>query len=412
MLDVSQVLLGVLSIWALLCTLLLLSYHRTLRRLWREPVFRWPVLVVESDDWGAGPLIQAEALRDIAAVLSRHTDASGRFPTFNLALVLAVPDGPAIEKGGAYRRVELDAAQFRPILTELLEGQARGVFALQLHGMEHYWPQALMASEDAAVQAWLRQSVPATTEQLPSALQSRWVNAACLPSTRHPDDAISGAVAEEVRAYRRIFGSAPAVVVPPTFVWTCATERAWADEGIQYIVSPGWRYTCRDAQGLPGGDEGPIVNGDRSSGLTCLARNDYFEPWRGRDANHALRALSVAISQGRPCLLENHRDNFIVDLQRRQQSLAELDKLYRDALRCHDDLRFLSSSDLGAVLRTHDPQWLILEAGKRLPFFWQRLRDTGHLWRFMRLAGLSAMGHLMLPTSGTASSGTGRQKRS
>ena len=39
-------------------------------------------------------------------------------------------------------------------------------------------------------------------------------------------------------------------------------ERAWADHGIEIVVTPGWRYTGRDAQGQPNGDEGPIVNGE------------------------------------------------------------------------------------------------------------------------------------------------------
>ncbi len=410
MLDTA--LWGLLSIWVVLNTVLLLSYHRMLWRLWREPVFRHPVLVVESDDWGAGPLNQADALREIAAVLSRHADASGRAPTFNLSLVLAVPDGPAIQAGGAYRRVEIDTPLLQPIVSELMDGQARGLFALQLHGMEHYWPPAVMASDDARVHAWLRQAVPATTEDLPSALQSRWVNAAGLPSTPHADEAIRAAVVQEVQAYQRIFGTAPTVVVPPTFVWTRATERAWADQGVHCIVTPGWRYTGRDAQGLPDGDEGPIVNGDRSGDLIYLVRNDYFEPGRGRDAEHALRALSLAAAQGRLCLLENHRDNFITDPQRQQESLIELDTLYREALKRHDDLRFLSSSEVAARLHARDPQWLILGGRERLPFLWQRLRHAGRLWKLMRLTGLAALGRLILSLLGSASDDVARRGRS
>lgn len=404
MLDNAVMLWGLLLVWVVLNTALLLFYRRTLWRLWREPVWRHPVLVVESDDWGAGPLIQAEALRDIAAVLSRHADASGRAPTFNLSMVLAVPDGPAIETDGAYRRIELDAPLFEPIVAALMSGQARGVFALQMHGMEHYWPQAVMASDDAAVQAWLRQTVPATTEHLPSPLQSRWVSAVALPSTPHAGQAIRAAVALEIQTYQRVFGAVPAVVVPPTFVWTLETERAWAERGVECVVTPGWRYTGRDARGLPDGDEGPIVNGDRSGGLIYLVRSDYFEPARGRDAEHALRALSVAAAQGRPCLLENHRDNFITNPLVHQQSLAELDTLYREALKRHQQLRFLSSSELAARLRTHDSQWLILGLLERLPFLWQRLRQAGRFWKLMRLTGLALLGTLIVSMVGSTSS--------
>lgn len=391
-------------LWVLVNALIIATYRRDLRRIWREPVFRYPILIIESDDWGAGPLSQADALDDIARVLQGHKDATGRAPIFNLALVLAVPDGPAIRTAGAYRRVSLDDPMFAPVLSALRHGQARGVFALQLHGMEHYWPQALMTCQDVQIQGWLHQGAPAVTEQLPSHLQSRWVDAGRLPSTAHTEAAVRTAVAEEVRAYARIIGEAPKVVVPPTFVWTRATEQAWANHGLQCIVTPGWRYTRRNADGLPDGDEGPIVNGDQADGLTYLARTDYFEPARGRDAVHALRALDRATAEGRPCVLENHRDNFIGDLHTRERSLRELGKLYRDALARHSDLRFISSWQLGCILRTHDAQWLRARTWDRAPYLWARLQRTGRLWKLMTLTGLAAAGAMAMRLFGAGGS--------
>lgn len=401
-----------LPAWVLGNALLLAVYRRDLLRIWHEPVLRHPVLIIESDDWGAGPLSQAAALRDIANVLERHRDATGRTPVLNLALVLAVPDGPAIQAGAGYRRICLDAPAFSPIVAALNAGQASGVFALQLHGLEHYWPAALMASNDAGVQAWLRQQAPTTTEHLPSPLQSRWVDAAKLPSMPHADAAIRAAVAEEMQTYTRVFGGPPKVVVPPTFVWTREVESAWAAQGIECIVTPGWRYTGRNAHGMPDGDEGPIVNGDRSGSVTYLARTDYFEPQRGRDAAHALRALEQAVTEGRVCLLENHRDNFIAEPEQHRQSLAELDKLYREALKRHADLRFLSSSELGTVLRTRDPQWIALGTPERLPFIWQRLRHAGRLWKLLTLTGLAAIGAMLVRMFGAASTEKARRHRS
>jgi hypothetical protein len=357
-------------------------------------------LVIESDDWGAGPLGQAAALHDIAELLACHRDRTGRSPVFNLALVLAVPDGPAIEAEGHYRRVALDDPRFAPILQALRDGLARGVFAFQLHGMEHFWPPTVMASGDADVAAWLRRSVPATTEQLPSHLQSRWVDAGTLPSSTHAEASIREAVEEEVHAFERIFGTPPRVVVPPTFVWTQAVERAWAARGLECIVTPGWRYTCRDADGLPGGDEGPIANGDRLGQLIFLARTDYFEPARGRDAAHALRCLEQARVQGRPCVLENHRDNFIDGPQKAQHSLAELDKVYREALARYEDLRFLSTLELSRLLRDRDPFWLVTGVRERLPFLWARFSRSGRLWRLTRATGLAQVAGLVFRHAG------------
>jgi hypothetical protein len=286
------------------------------------------------------------------------------------------------------------------VLEALRSGRDSGVFALQLHGLEHYWPPALQASGDPEVAAWLRADVPAATEQLPSHLQSRWVDAARLPSGPHAASAVQAAVAEEVRAYTRIVGEAPAVVVPPTFVWTRVVERAWAQHGVAFVVTPGWRYTLRDTQGQPGGDEGPIANGDRDGALTYLARCDYFEPGRGRDATHALGVLARKAAEGRACLLENHRDNFIADPQTCRRSLNELDELMRQATSRHADLRFLSTRELGAVLRERDPRWLLTRPRTRLPFVWRRLAGTGRPWKLLVLTGAAALGSVLVTLLG------------
>ncbi len=377
-------------------------HRRTLAALWREPVFRSPVLVLESDDWGAGPLVQALALGEIAQVLSRHRDAAGRPAAMSLALVLAVPDGDAIRTVGRYARVCLDDARLGPVLAALRHGQRLGVFALQLHGMEHYWPATLMASDDANVQSWLRRPPPAATEALlPAHLQSRWVDARALPSAPHAANAIEAAVAEEVAAFTRIFGAPPDVVVPPTFVWTRDVEQAWARHGLRCVVTPGWRYTVRDATGAAAGDEGPIANGDRCSDIVYTARSDYFEPLLGRDARHALRALALATAQGRPCVLENHRDNFIVDdAQARARHLHELDVLCHEALRLHPGLRFLSTGDLARVLRERNPAWLALAWRERLPAVWARLRSSGRLWTLAKLSGVAAVGQTVVRALG------------
>jgi hypothetical protein len=386
--------------WATAAVAVLLWFRNDLRRIWREPVFRRPVLVFESDDWGAGPLVQADALRDIAGVLERHRDTRGQPPVFSLALVLAVPDAPAIAASGRYHRLELDDALFAPVLHALREGVRRGVFALQLHGHEHYWPATLMASGDPLVARWLSEPPPPATERLPSHLQSRWVDASALPTRPLSGGAVRDAVAEEVRAYQRIVGEPPVAVVPPTFVWTRDVEAAWAEAGVEFVATPGWRYPRRNEQGLPDGDEGPIANGDRVGGLTYLVRTDYFEPGRGRDAAHALRALDVAVTQGRPCVLENHRDNFIGDPKLRRRSLDQLDVLCGQALARHPPLAFLATVQLGRVLASRDPQWLVTRFSQRLPAFWARLSRSGRLWKLFRWIGLAVVGAVIVRTLG------------
>ncbi len=375
-----------------MATAILFWHRRDIRLLWREPVFRHPILILESDDWGAGPLNQAEALDRLIPLLQRHRDETGHSAVLSLALVLAVPDGPRIEASGRFERLRLDAPPLRPVLAALTRGESLGVFALQLHGLEHFWPSAIMSSGDPRVQVWCRQAAIASTEELPSHLQSRWVDASVLPSSAHTPAAILQAVDEETAAYAEVFGSPPCVVVPPTFVWTTEVEDAWATRGVTWVVTPGCRYTARDQRGDVGGKEGSWFNGQRRGGTRYVVRTDYFEPKKGRNANHALAALARDAAQARPCILENHRDNFCRGKEASSHAENELESLLQRALAVHRNLRFLSTAELCAILDRCDQRWIATSPRDRLPVLLERLRRSGRLWKLMRLSGLAWLG--------------------
>ncbi len=381
---------GITIAWMLAHTLLLLAYRHALAARWREPVLRYPVLIIESDDWGAGPVqAQAIALNQILNALSKYKDTTGRHPLITLALVLATPDGTTIRNTGRYTRILLNDHALSPVLEIIIRGQAAGIFSLQLHGMEHFWPDTLISSTDPAVHAWLRDESPSATESLPSFLQSRWIDASTLPSRHHPAHKIEAAVAEETDLFQHLFGQRTLVVVPPTFVWTKEVEQAWARHGIQFVVTPGRRYTCRDAEGNPGCVEGPLWNAMAGAGVSYLVRDDYFEPERGHTAEHALLALERKWSQGRPCLLETHRANFIGDVAVAQQSIAEIERLYTEALSRFPSLRFVSCEELGVALRERDPAWVESRLGIRISTWVARVRTLPRFWRLARLTGLA-----------------------
>ena len=101
--------------WVLVATLVLIGlYRRALVALWREPMLRAPVLIIESDDWGAGPREQAEQLGRIEATLASFSDRLGRKPVMTLGIVLGVADGPRMLADGlrSYYRKGLDEPAF------------------------------------------------------------------------------------------------------------------------------------------------------------------------------------------------------------------------------------------------------------------------------------------------------------
>jgi hypothetical protein len=149
------------------------------------------------------------------------------------------------------------------------------------------------------------------------------------------------------------------------------------------------RSACRDATGMPNCDCGPLRNGHAGQGVTYLVRDDYFEPERGHLAERALDALARKREQGRPCLLETHRSNFIGDRATCESALNEIDRLYRQALEQYPEVRFVSTAELGQAIRAKDPAWIESRTGVRLAAWGARIRLLRGFWRLAQLTGLA-----------------------
>ena len=392
--DVFEVLLLLPVLLLIIWCGLLWFWRSTVCRCWQEPVLRRPVLVIESDDWGPGPGWHAERLAQVRQCLAHHRDAQGRTALMTLGVVLSAPDTAAMAQNGLseYRRITLDDLRCRRLLEQMQAGARDGVFALQLHGMEHYWPPALLhaARQDESLRAWLTGDEFPPYEVLPSALQSRWIDGSRLPSQPLPEDEIRRAVAEETATWQLIFGQPPKVVVPPTFVWTQEVETAWVAAGVEVIITPGRRYTHRDAAGQPAAEEGPIHNGQIAGEETrYLVRDIYFEPERGHTAAQALEAASQRFLLGRPALLETHRSNFIGTEAECQQSLARLDELLCTALQRWPGLAFLSPEALARIYAEKPGEWCAVGLGARLHLLLRRLETVSRLRKLAWLTGLA-----------------------
>lgn len=327
-----------------------------LRALWREPAVRVPVLIFESDDWGAGPVEQARCLRRLRKVLGAYQDAQGRHPVMTLGITLAAPVVKERADGSfEYQRRFLDEPQQQAMLDEIRAGICEGVFSAQLHGMEHFMPESLcdVAGYDASLKTWLLDGEQ-YSELLPARLQSRWIDARQLPSSEHADALVDAAVAAEVKEFTRIFGTVPEVVVPPTFVWTRRVEAAWAHHGIRRLVSCGTRFIARDAEGRPVSDGSRMHTGDVSGGLLCVVRDAYFEPQKGHRGENVPDTLACYAALGRPLLLETHRSNFTALNPAAGQALVELEQAIRLALSRFPTLHFLSTAELGDAIATRN----------------------------------------------------------
>jgi hypothetical protein len=344
--------IAAMIIWlAISSAVLAVVFRRALSAAWREPVLRAPVLILESDDWGYGPLVQAARLDRIADLLAGFHDALGRHPVTTLGVVLAGPDTERIraDETRTYHRVTLADPRLASVRDAMLRGAARGVFALQLHAMEHYWPACLMrrASADGQICRWLTGAEFPATEELPAPLQSRWIDATDLPSGPLSSDEVALAAAEEIRAFAAVFGAKPEVVVPPTFVWNDTVESAWAHAGARVVVTPGVRNETRDANGRVVAGERTYFNAATGPhGVSYVVRDCYLEPSLGVTHQRTLEALRSNTRAGRPTLVEMHRLNFLGDERAAQHAIDEVKRLLEIAGAEFPTLRFMSTADL------------------------------------------------------------------
>ncbi len=388
--------LGYLTLLIILAWSSLLGFYaRDLRRCWREPVLRFPVVIFESDDWGAGPLDQAAALENLRAILASCKDRTGRSPVITLGIILAIADTKRIRDGGGaeYYSASLLERVYDPLREVIHAGGRQGVFALHLHGMEHYWPQALMqaAAKDTNIRDWLQSNGIPSTESLPSPLQSRWTDASVLPSRALDKEALRSAISDEANLFATCFNARPRVAVATTFVWTEEIETAWASEGIDVVITPGARNTCREATGKPGGVDKRMVNGELSnSGQLYLVRDVYFEPSLGHLPERLVHDAQRCSHLGRPCLVEMHRFNFIGPPEKCALNFRTLKAALEQLQRALPDMRFLTSLELADAMRTRMPEIIESKPAPRIRIWLRRIEQLRGFSKLSRLSGLAA----------------------
>jgi hypothetical protein len=405
--DVLWILLPFLLIGAGV-SLFTVVHRRTLWELWREPVLKQPVLIIESDDWGPAPASDVLTLERLMQLLSQHKDHFGQPAMMTLGVVLACPDGARIGENDLqqYHRQTLADEHFEPLRQALLAGVRQGVFSLQLHGMEHFWPESVMnaARDNDSLRSWLTGDTP-LAEQLPAALQSRWCDGSVLPSRELDAVTVRQVASAEVTAFSQIFGQLPAVAVPPTFIWNDAVEDGWAQAGVRVVISPGRRLEARDGNDrlvgpAPNQSGGLHLNGMHGRhGLTYLIRNVWFEPLRGHTAEQAIDTFARQVSLGRPVLFETHRSNFVGEGPGVERAFDELDALLRGALQRFPQLRFCASERLAERLSMSDVRWIECSFRQRFTVFLQRMLAHQYLHRLAVLTGAFFIAHVGLRLS-------------
>ncbi len=379
--------IATLIVIAVLWVSIVLVFADPLCRRWREPVFKQPILIIESDDWGAGPPEQAGVLNDVIKLLKGLQNRLGEHPIMTIGLVLEVADREAMLQPAVptYRAITLADRSQASILDALRAGMMDQVIFIQAHGCCHYWPATLMAlrESDARVTTWFNEGGIGWTETLPDAVQSRWTDGRRLPSHAHPIAEIESAVQSELYTWRSLFNEGPTVAVPNTFIWNADVERSWAAAGVETIVTPGCRFVGRDAAGKPGRADRQIFNGEHGeSGLIYLVRDVYFEPAKGHTPARLLEDLQQRFRLGRPALVETHRFNFCGPW-RDLSAFATFEGALRRVIAEIPAVRFMSTAALAQIIVAGDSNWIERRLRRRIAAWLRRIREIP---RFRKLA--------------------------
>ena len=307
---------------------------------------------------------------------------------------MAIADTKRIKQAqfAEYFSINLQSPIYKPLIEEIQKGVQHGVFALHMHGMEHYWPKALLtvATHDDNVNNWLLSEGFAETEALPSHLQARWTDASKLPSSTIPEPEIEIAIDQEASLFNACFNLQPRVAVATTFVWTEAVEAAWAKAGIDVVITPGARYTCRGSKGEPAGIDKHMLNGEFSRfRQVYLVRNVYFEPSLG----HTPQQLAVDAKEqtffGRPILVEMHRFNFIGDDNKNKSSLLALKTALELMQESFTNLRFLTSLELADAMRNKTSSLIECSLTSRLRIWLRRIKQLRGFSKLSRISGFA-----------------------
>ncbi|MCL6416878.1 hypothetical protein MIB92_14550 [Aestuariirhabdus sp. Z084] len=344
---------------------LLVKYRAELKAIFCEKVLSRPVIIFESDDWGAGDFGQDASLRRIKLILENCRLQGGYHPVFVLGVNLFSPcvSGDSLAMPRKIKFVGLADVESSNTLAALLEVHHSGLMPLELHGKYHFDPseaEEYLLDSNVGVEP----DAAIMTEELPPSIQTRWKS----EGLESKLDASS-----EVSVFFDVLGVEPQVVIPPTFVWNDSVEDGWKEAGMLTLMTPGSRYYSRIGNDFFC-DKEHIYNGLYShSGLMCLVRNAYFEPYKGVSVSACLLQIKQAVECGRPVIIETHRWNYLnPDKEICENSFSLLEQLLGKVSTLYPDLVSLSSAHLSKLYRSNG---LIFNASflVKLDSFYNRL---------------------------------------
>ena len=307
-----------------------------------------PMLVIESDDWGAirvpdraalsamqacglssrNPFDRLDSLEtpdDLDALLDALgsvKDANGLPARFTMNTVMANPDLEALLENNfdSYRYRTISALPEKyPLYAQVLalfeQGMNDGRLKPQFHGREHLnvpaWMQACRGGTDALLKA-ARCGVYGIDVAL-DGMRRRNFMAAWDFHSQAEQAFVLDSIREGLELFEAQFGIRSVSAIAPCYVWDQQCERIAAEAGVRFFQGIVRQYVPRigrERYGFKLNYTGRFGH----AGVRYLVRNCFFEPSieQGRDVvADCLRRLEALFSMNRLAVLSTHRINFM-----------------------------------------------------------------------------------------------------
>ena len=368
-----------------------MSLRRNLSNLFGFKTNR-KVVVFESDDWGSVRTQSNEAyqkmqksgleldrsnftkydalesnsdLESLFQVFRNHMDSTGRHPVFTPMCVVANPDFEKIKEsnfGAYYYEPFTETCRKYPEHDRVHELWLHGIherlFVPQLHGREHInakrWTDALKEGNEGLRLAFDNGSFGASWykgQQLPEHL------AAFDPEKASDIHALHQVTRDAGKLFVEICGYRPKHFIASNSPEPRELEQTLKEIGVEYLT----RYKI---QRYPLGDgkfekQFNWLGKKNNLGQIYLTRNAGFEPSDSNVQNpieSCINDIHIAFKWGKPAIISSHRVNYIgyLDKNNRERGLNQLNDLLGLILRQWPEVQFLTSVELGDLIKSNN----------------------------------------------------------
>lgn len=348
------------------------------------------IVVFESDDWGsvrirskqdfdimeaAGinlegyPFTMYDGLETnsdlerLFDVLSSHKDSTGRSAVFTPMCIVANPDFQKIKDSGyneyQYKTIPetcCDYADSDRIVSLWKEGYERRLFVPALHGREHLHIFSYLSSlrKYEAFRIALDCNSFGIFKYKGKIMKEHDHCGAFAPEYKTEIPKLVEVAHDACRLFEQLCGYKATHFIGCSAQPAMDVEMALADEGVKYITQAKLcKYPLGDGEFKRAYYWLGKIN--KHTGQMVMMRNGWFEPIH-KDKNYidvCMDDIADAFRYHKPCIISSHRANYCSRIvpENASNGLKTLDKLLSAITKTWPDVEFMTSTELGEIIR-------------------------------------------------------------